>query len=161
MHALQPVWKCLHACCIHFASPASLGKFVVSSLHATCILCISGCKMAFFLHPFCIHCIHSVATPCILYLWWHPHFIYYASHACPLHHQYMLNASNLGMQLWLGNCKQVFDNFDFNTNSHSVSHIRLSMDGGWVMCHTLRHGSAVAFDMAIEKCYNKPAKVTC
>ena len=158
MHALHLVWKCLHACWIHFAFPASLGKFVVSSLYATCILCISGCKIAFFLHPFCIH---SVATPCILHLWWHPHFIHCASHACPLHLQYMLNASNLGMHLWLGNCKQVFDNFDFNTNSYSVSHIRLSMDGGWVMYHTLRHSSAVGFDMALEKCYNKPAKVTC
>ena len=25
--------------------------------------------------------------------------------------------------------------------------------------HTLRHGSVVGFDMALEKCYNKPAKV--
>ena len=32
-------------------------------------------------------------------------------------------------------------------------------DGGWVMYHTLRQGSAVGFDMALEKCYNKPAKV--
>ena len=50
----------------------------------------------------------------------------------------------------------------FNTNSYSLSHIRLSIDGGWVMYHTLRHGSAVGFDMALEKCYNKhdkPAKV--
>ena len=27
------------------------------------------------------------------------------------------------------------------------------------MYHTLRHGSAVGFDMALEKCYNNPAKV--
>ena len=32
-------------------------------------------------------------------------------------------------------------------------------DGGWVMYHTLRQGSAVRFDMALEKCYNKPANV--
>ena len=32
-------------------------------------------------------------------------------------------------------------------------------NGGWVMYHTLRQGSAVGFDMALEKCYNKPAKV--
>ena len=55
----------------------------------------------------------------------------------------------------------MFDNFGFKTNSYSVSHIRLSMDSGWVMDHTLRHGGAVGFDMALEKCYNKPAKVTC
>ena len=55
----------------------------------------------------------------------------------------------------------MFDNFNFNTNSYSVSDIRLPMDGGWVMYNTLRHGSAVGFDMALEKCYNKPAKVTC
>ena len=53
----------------------------------------------------------------------------------------------------------MFDNLDFNTNSYSLSHIRLSIDGGWVMYHTLRHGSDVGFDMALEKCYNKPAKV--
>ena len=28
-----------------------------------------------------------------------------------------------------------------------------------MMCHTLRQGSAVGFDMALKKCYNKPAKV--
>ena len=32
-------------------------------------------------------------------------------------------------------------------------------DGGWVIYHTLRQGSAVGFDMALETCYNKPAKV--
>ena len=32
-------------------------------------------------------------------------------------------------------------------------------DGGWVMYHTLRQGSAVGFNMALEKCYNKLAKV--
>ncbi|KAG1656507.1 hypothetical protein GQR58_023875 [Nymphon striatum] len=31
--------------------------------------------------------------------------------------------------------------------------------GGWVMYHTPRQGSAVGLDMALEKCYNKPAKV--
>ena len=36
---------------------------------------------------------------------------------------------------------------------------RCFIDGGWVMYHTLRQGSAVGFDMALEKCYNKPAKV--
>ena len=27
------------------------------------------------------------------------------------------------------------------------------LQGGWVNCHTTRQGSAVAFDMALEKCY--------
>ena len=36
---------------------------------------------------------------------------------------------------------------------------RCFIDGGWVMYHTLRQGSAVGFDMALEKCCNKPAKV--
>ena len=51
----------------------------------------------------------------------------------------------------------MFDNPDFTTNSYSLSHIRLSIDGSWVMYHILRHGSAVA--RGLEKCYNKPAKV--
>ena len=106
MHALHPVWKCLHASCIHFASPAS-------SVICLYPLCISGCKIAFFLHPFCIHCIHSVETPCIPYLWLHPHFIHnasHASHASPLHLQYILNASNLGMQLQIGNFPRGWQN---------------------------------------------------
>ena len=96
----------MSACLLHaFRIPCILGNLLVSSLHPICILCISGCKIAFFLHPFCIHCIHSVETPCIPDLWLHPHFIHnasHASHASPLHLQYILNASNLGMQLWLG-----------------------------------------------------------
>ena len=36
---------------------------------------------------------------------------------------------------------------------------RCFKDGGWMMYHTLRQGSAVGFDMALKKCYNKPAKV--
>ena len=116
--------------CLLYPFRTHLHPWVKMLYPLICILYISGCKIAFLLHPFCIHCIQSVATPCILYLWWHPHCIHYAFHACPLHLQYMLNASNLGMQLWLGNCKQVFDNLDFNTNSYSLSHIRLSIDGG-------------------------------
>ena len=52
----------------------------------------------------------------------------------------------------------MFDNLNFNTNSYSLNYIRLSIDGGWVMYHTLRHGSDTEFDMALEKCYNKTAK---
>ena len=92
----------MSACLLHpFCIPCILDNFIVCSLHPICILCISVCKIAFFLHPFSIHCIHSVEITCITYLWLHPHFIHNASHeshASPLHLQYILNTSNLGMQ---------------------------------------------------------------
>ena len=34
----------------------------------------------------------------------------------------------------------------------------LFMEKGFVMYHTDKQGSAVGFDMALEKVYNKPAK---
>ena len=64
----------MSTCLLHpFLIPASLGKL----LHP---LCISGCKIALFLHRSCIHHIYSVSTPCILFMV--ASTFHYASHAC-------------------------------------------------------------------------------
>ena len=94
MHALHPVSKCLHASCIHFASPASL----VILLHPLCIPFASFASQGAKLHSFCIPfastastvlkfpaspiygCIHISSTMHLM----HPHYIFNTSSMHPI-----------------------------------------------------------------------------
>ena len=58
MHALHPVWKCLHASCIHFASPVSL----VILLYPLCIPFASSASQGAKWHSFCIPLASTAST---------------------------------------------------------------------------------------------------
>ena len=97
MHALHPVRKCLHASCIHFASPASS----VICLYPLCIPFAFSASQGAKLHSFCIPfastastvlklpasliygCIHISSTMHLMHPM-HPHYIFNTSSMHPI-----------------------------------------------------------------------------